>query len=520
MTESQSFQEFHEQLKLDPDEVAFARGFPNKVREALSKEGVEITHSFLQGSLARGTMVSPLKDVDMVVCLDRNAYGRLLDEPSGPDQAMHLLQEALEAQLRPDHPDLRFGTRKAHALPIELGGNRPSFDLVPAFETTTDDDDVLIADRKDGRWERSNTRELIRVVSAANQSTNGILIHVVRMIKHAVRSKLHEGFPSLVLESVAIDVIPKSMSYAEACLLVFEKGVEMLGGPIFDPTGHDNLALKIDEIELGFVVKAKQWFKERAKEARRARDSADIGNHIQSIAWWFSIFGPPFPAPPNAKSPKEAAKGLAFGADAAKPTRAWRGSLVDPAVPISHLGRFFQSDLHMAGMGLEEVMLSPNSVAEELEALECVDSISVKRVHKDRIVFQAVLLPYDLTSVFISQNYPIETINIVILSNGQIYSIPKSGKGRRWKHRYYLYNVPMHLCLWYPHDPTELRWLWKDGLKEYVRIVARHLICEEYWRRTGQWPLEDAPHGYHSKGDHWPIITPEMLKVIKGRYRG
>lgn len=520
MTESKAFQEFHEELKLNPDEVAFARSFPDDVREALSKEGVEITHSFLQGSLARGTMVSPLKDVDMVVCLDRNAYGHLLDEPSGPDQAMHLLQEALEAQLRPDHPDLRFGTRKAHVLPIELGGNRPSFDLVPAFETTTDDDDVLIADRKDGRWERSNTRELIRVVSDANQSTNGRLIHVVRMIKHAVRSKLHEGFPGLVLESVAINALPKSMSYAEACLLVFEKGAEMLGGPILDPTGRDDLARKIEEIDPGFTAKAKQWFKERAHEARRARDSAEIGDHMQSIAWWFSVFGPPFPAQPSAKSPKEAAKGLAFGGGAAKPTRAWRGSLVDPVIPISHPGRLSQSDLRMAGIGLEEVIASPNSVAEALEALECVDSISVERVRKDRIVFQAVLLPYDPDGVFISQNYPIETVNIVICPSGQIYSIPKSGRGRSWKHRNYLCNVPTHLCLWYPHDPTELCWSWKDGLKEYVRIVARHLIYEEYCRRTDQWPLEDAPHGHPPEGSSWPIVTPEMLKIIKGQHRG
>ena len=520
MTESQSFQEFHEQLKLDPDEVAFARGFPNKVRDALSEERVKITHSFLQGSLARGTMVSPLKDVDMVVCLDQNTYDHLFSMPSGPDQAMNLLQEALEARLRPDYPDLRFGTRKAHALPIELGGNRPSFDLVPAFEATTDDGDVLIADREHGRWVYSNTRELIRVVSAANLSTDGILIHVVRMIKHAVRSKLHKGFPSLALESVAINALPKLMSYAEACLLVFEKGAEVLGGPIFDPTGHDNLAPKIDEMELGFVAKAKQWFEERAEEARRARDSADIGDHTQSVAWWFSIFGTPFPAPPNAKSPKEAAKALAFGADATKPTRAWRGSLVDPAIPISHPGWLSQSALRMAGIGLEEVMASSNSVAEALGSLECIDSISVKRVRKDRIVFQAVLLPNDPAGVFISQNYPIETVNIVIFPNGEIYSIPKSGKGRNWKHRYYPYGVPMHLCLWYPDDPTELRWLWEDGLREYVRIVARHLIYEEYWRRTGQWPIEDAHHGYPPDRSAWPIVTPEMLKAIKGSHRG
>ena len=99
---------FDSDLKLDPDEVDFARGFPDEVRQALSDEGVRITHSFLQGSLARGTMVSPLKDVDMVVSLDRDQFGYLLDDPQGPDKAMDLLEAALEKQLRPQYPKLRF----------------------------------------------------------------------------------------------------------------------------------------------------------------------------------------------------------------------------------------------------------------------------------------------------------------------------------------------------------------------------------------------------------------------------
>src|SRR5690606_31244235 len=85
VTENEAFEEFHEELKLDPDEVAFAREFPDEIPVALSGAGVKVTNSFLQGSLARGTMVSPLKDVDMVVSLDRDDYGYLLDDPLGPD---------------------------------------------------------------------------------------------------------------------------------------------------------------------------------------------------------------------------------------------------------------------------------------------------------------------------------------------------------------------------------------------------------------------------------------------------
>ncbi len=62
------------------------------------------------------------------------------------------------------------------------------------------------------------------------------------------------------------------------------------------------------------------------------------------------------------------------------------------------------------------------------------------------------------------------------------------------------------LCLWCPGDPRQLRWAWSDGLAAYITIVHRHIQAEEYWRRTGRWPAEDAPHG----GTSHPIQTSAM----------
>ncbi len=324
VTEAGAFAEFHDALKLVPHEVGFARDFPDEIRDALSRAGVRATHSFLQGSLARGTMVSPLKDVDMVVSLDRVPYQHLIEDALGPDIAMGVLQDALEHQLRPRYPNLRFGERKAHALPIELGVGYPSFDLVPAFETTTTDGDVLIADREDQAWELSNTRQLIRVVAEANQAAGGMLIHVVRMVKHAVRTRLHEKFTGLAVESVAIPAIVKAMPYAEACGRVLEMGAEMLGRPIPDPTGRDDLASKIDAIEPGFTERAREWFETQAGDARRARECAESGDHDQAIAWWRRVFGSPFPLLPTKTSTKAAASALTFGTRAPRPSRAWR----------------------------------------------------------------------------------------------------------------------------------------------------------------------------------------------------
>ena len=147
----------------------------------------------------------------------------------------------------------------------------------------------------------------------------------------------------------------------------------------------------------------------------------------------------------------------------------------------------------MAKLQLKDVRADPTEVARTLEDLDCIESASVLRLSEGHITFQITVLPCE--PVFISEGYPIEKVNILLYRNEDIHAIPKSGKGRRWKHRHRKFGVNTGLCLWYPHDPPELRWTWNDGLEEYVRIVARHLIYEEYWRRTGQWPVEDAPHG-------------------------
>ena len=41
------------------------------------------------------------------------------------------------------------------------------------------------------------------------------------------------------------------------------------------------------------------------------------------------------------------------------------------------------------------------------------------------------------------------------------------------------------LCMWYPADPPELRWLPEHRLVGLIEMSRLHLFREEYWRRTG-----------------------------------
>jgi hypothetical protein len=69
------------------------------------------------------------------------------------------------------------------------------------------------------------------------------------------------------------------------------------------------------------------------------------------------------------------------------------------------------------------------------------------------------------------------------------------------------------LCLWYPDDPTQLKWSWQNGLDDFVRILQRHLWFEESWRRMGDWPVEEAPHGRRPDNTSHPVLDQRLFKA-------
>ena len=55
------------------------------------------------------------------------------------------------------------------------------------------------------------------------------------------------------------------------------------------------------------------------------------------------------------------------------------------------------------------------------------------------------------------------------------------------------------LCMWYPDDPVEHRWVFDDGLLALLGLVMAHLFKEAWWQETGEWLGEEVPHGAQSK---------------------
>lgn len=50
------------------------------------------------------------------------------------------------------------------------------------------------------------------------------------------------------------------------------------------------------------------------------------------------------------------------------------------------------------------------------------------------------------------------------------------------------------LCIWHPDDTDEKRWVPRDGLLTLIEMTRVHLFKEAYYRETGEWLGEEAPH--------------------------
>ena len=165
-------------------------------------------------------------------------------------------------------------------------------------------------------------------------------------------------------------------------------------------------------------------------------------------------------------------------------------------------------------LALSDVLGDPARVARVLR--DELFGVTVDRVLQPR--YGGVVLDMAFTPLpeLAAAGYGDERGRVSVRPNGDIYAFPL-GTPRSWRHRNPsplgpgFGHLAGELCLWYPEDPRSLRWEWDDGFEQYVTRVYRHLFYEEYYRREGHWPVEEAPHGAPDSGAH-PIRSAFMRR--------
>lgn len=68
------------------------------------------------------------------------------------------------------------------------------------------------------------------------------------------------------------------------------------------------------------------------------------------------------------------------------------------------------------------------------------------------------------------------------------------------------------LCIWYPRDNPERKWVHDDGLITLLDLVSLHLFKEAYWRETDRWLGDEVPHAEQD-----PIVKSRDAQELRMR---
>jgi len=237
------------------------------------------TYSFLTGSYSRNTAIRPPKDVDFFIVLNDKKYGDLK-----PSELLNLLEKTLKEIL----PDITI-FQQTHSVTIEYD-EEFSIDVIPAFEINSELYKIPHVSEKSDSWLESNPKIHGEKLTESNDTVNGLLVPLVKLLKAWKRDKC-SYVKSFHLELLAIEIINNSdiESYANGINLFFDSASNYLENScIVDPANSDNFVdnyLTDDERgSLKYLINAE------ATIAQNAVNLENNGKTDEAIKEWDKIF--------------------------------------------------------------------------------------------------------------------------------------------------------------------------------------------------------------------------------------
>lgn len=297
-TIAEAFDGFDENLKLDAAEREQAIERWKEVRDSLSENSL-CTSSFLQGSFGRKTMRKPLKDVDVVVFVSESLVARARqDVGTRGSNTAEVVMRYFEDALRATFPGATFEVG-AKALTVGFDDVPFTVDLTPALES--EERWVRIGNTETGEWERSDTRIIGDRVSTRNQACGGRFVRQVRMARELV-AKLRERDPrlefvkGLTAESLVYMAVKQEVEHADAMLAFLRTAKAAVLGPIYTPSGVDDLTQKHEWTDEHRQL-ARTAFGTLLDDAEEALVLDQAGDPTAAQWAWAEILGAEFPQP-------------------------------------------------------------------------------------------------------------------------------------------------------------------------------------------------------------------------------
>lgn len=327
-TVNAAFDEFlTDKVNLDGNKVETARGSKKWLLEQIALFQSDTTFPLAQsdfnihyGSFARKTKIRPLDDIDLMVGL--HAQGATYWDSGGPITITVPLESNLSAFCN-DHTNTLNSTkvinkfiskcrdvpqyskaevkRNGVAAVLSLQSYDWVFDIVPCFMTVVEWNGrnyFLIPDGK-GNWQKTDPRMDRARVQDINQTHDGNVLDVVRIIKYWNRRPTMPSMRSYVLETMVLDyystrsTLDKGSQYVD---LEIPRVLQYISSAVYSQVNDPkNIQGNINDLSWDERTRISNRATVDMQKAFEARSLESAGDHKLSIQKWQEIFGGEFP---------------------------------------------------------------------------------------------------------------------------------------------------------------------------------------------------------------------------------
>jgi hypothetical protein len=297
-----SFTTFISEITPDEKDIAAAREAHESVRKYLAGPdglGAKYSDSFLAGSYARHTAISPVKDVD-VICL--TTYTTKDD----PAVVLAHLRRVLSKNYKFDDT-----VANRRSVMVILDNTPLTMDIVPAIATGGRDNPIFVPDKGDNHtlkgWVRSNPHRHLTLAEQRNASSPKVrgaesylsTVKMMRWWRHTQLPAKQRHPKGFVLEVMCLELMPMvGGEWAELVRATMNAIANKYGRYLGTGTAPmlDDPALPGEKIRTKMTAADFDVFLRNLDEARRAMEMAIASTDAaESARGYRKVFGDVFP---------------------------------------------------------------------------------------------------------------------------------------------------------------------------------------------------------------------------------
>lgn len=296
MDMKEAFASLQREVNANPEIVEEARRRRDLFREAFDAED-DVVACLPSGSLARGSQIEPINDVDMIIVFDAETHEGWGTPGQSAKEALDEVQSRVRSLLGSSEgsvaQEVRLARSRTHAVKCWLDDpdDESSFtvDVTPALRV--DGSTLLIPEKRSEKWIRTAPELLIDRVAARHAEWRSF-VPLVRTLKRWNRDA-GATMKSLLVEVLALDHLPIGEA-PDAVARFFTASGVAIASPVEDPAG---LCGEIQpELDRG---RARARLEAAAETSWRAVKAAEEGDTDEAACQWREVFGDIFPSPPR-----------------------------------------------------------------------------------------------------------------------------------------------------------------------------------------------------------------------------